>query len=309
MTVPAEKVVAEGEKLRGIAESRVIPYKDGGMELTGMDCQGLDEYLLIQCGMSKSEVNKAGTNGHIRQSAKWFGTIEECVALFGVVPPGAWTYIWTPGYNEKYDDTLGTASHMGQLLNDGYVLHASASSMAPDGTKGCVCISKSRVLKKSIPNGGWNAVMLPKYIRFSDDVERKLGKPIDGEGNETMSLANKTCVVTGGDLKLRPNKSTNGIWLAMMPEGAEVTVTADDGTWASVAYFDGKKGKTIDGYAMSQYLTEKAAAESGAEAGTADNAASSGVVVTGSGVWIPTPTPEAAVALAAILKTAESKKG
>ena len=198
---------------------------------------------------------------------------------------------------------------MGQLLNDGYVLHASASSMAPDGTKGYVCISKSRVLKKSIPNGGWNAVLLPKYIRFSDDIELKLGNTINEEGNETMSLANKTCVVTGGDLKLRPNKSTNGIWLAMMSEGAEVTVTADDGTWATIAWYDEKKGKTIDGYAMSKYLAEKAAAETAAEAGTADNTASSGVVVTGSGVWIPTPTPEYAVTLAAVLRTAESIKG
>ena len=96
MTVTANQVVAEGEKLRSIAENRVIPYREGGMALTGMDCQGLCEYLLIQCGMSKREVNMAGTNEHIRKSAKWFGTIEECVALFGYVPPGSWPYIWVP---------------------------------------------------------------------------------------------------------------------------------------------------------------------------------------------------------------------
>ena len=309
MTVLAEQVVAEGEILLSIAENRVIPYKNGGMTLDGMDCQGLDEYLLIQCGMSKSEVNMAGTNEHIRKSVKWFGTIEECVALFGYVPPGAWTYIWTSGYNAKYDDTLGTASHMGQLLSNGRVLHASASSIAPDGTKGYVCLSKSLVTTKSIPNGGWNAVLLPKYIQFPDDIELKLGNTIDGEGSEIMSLANKTCVVTGGDLKLRPNKSKKGVWLALMPEGAEVIVTADDGTWATVAWYSEKKGKTIDGYAMSEFLSEKADTESGTEDAAEDNATASGVVVTGSGVWIPTPTPEYAATLAAILKTAEIKTG
>jgi hypothetical protein len=308
LTVDAKRVVEAGNELRAEAERRVIPYKDGGMTLDGMDCQGALEYLLIQCGMSKSEVNKAGTNEHIRKSAKWFGTIEECVALFGIVPPGAWIYIWTPGYNEKYDDQLGNASHMGQLLDDGEVLHASAS-------RGRVLLSDNRVLKKSIPNGGWNAVLLPRYIRFSNDVEQKLGNIInDGEGSETMSLVNKTCVVTGGDLKLRPNKSVNGVWLAVMPEGAEVTVTADDGTWATVAYFDQKRGKMIGGYAKSEYLAEKAAGtaaetETAANAGTpaaAESAAS--VVVTGSGGWIPTPTPAAAVSLGAILKNAVVKQ-
>ena len=252
--VPARQVVKAGNELETIAENRKIPYVDNGMSLDGMDCQALCEYLLMQCGMSKRDVNMAGTNEHIRRSARWFGTIEECVALFGYVPAGAWVYIWKPGYNAKYDDTLGTAEHMGQLLDNGRVLHASASSIAPDGTKGYVCVSKNRVLKKSIPNGGWNAVLLPKYIRFPDDIERKLGNNI--EEGETMSLKSNTCIVINGDLKLRPLKSTSGVWLAMMPEGAEVEVTGDDGTWASVTYED-KSGKVISGYAMSRYLAEK----------------------------------------------------
>ena len=306
--VPAEQVVKTGNELRRTAESRIIPYKNGGMTLDGMDCQGLNEYLLIQCGMNKREVNKAGTNEHIRRSAKWFGTIEECVALFGYVPAGAWVYIWTPGYNTKYKDTLGTAEHMGQLLDDGVVLHASASSIAPDGTKGCVCVSKYRIRKKSIPNGGWNAILLPKYIRFPDDIEQKLGNNI--EEGDTMSLEGKTCVVVGGDLKLRPAKTTSGVWLAKMPEGAEVHVTSNDGTWAGVTYMD-KTGKMISGYAMSKFLTEKNSTDTteAADIDTADAGAaeSSVVMVTGSGVWIPTPTPAAAVALAAALKLAEVK--
>lgn len=291
--VTARRVVDEGNTLLGIAENRTIPYKDGGMTLDGMDCQGLCEYLLIQCGMQKRDVNMAGTNEHIRRSARWFGTIEECVALFGYVPAGAWIYIWTPGYNQKYDDNLGNASHMGQMLDNGRVLHASAS-------RGRVLLSDNRVTTKSIPNGGWNAVLLPKYILFPDDIEQKLGNTI--EEGETMSLNGKTCIVTGGDLKLRPAKSTKGVWLAMMSEGAEVQVESDDGTWAGVMYTDAK-GKVTNGYAMRQYLTEKAGEASTEQAANAET----GVVVTGSGVWIQTPTPEYAVALANALKTAEAK--
>ena len=246
----------------------------------------------MQCGMSKSEVNKAGTNEHIRESTKWFGTVEECVSLFGRVPEGAWIYIWTAGYNADYNDQLGTASHMGQLLDDGRVLNASYSNQK-------VMISSNRVTTKSIPNGGWNAVLLPKYIRFPDDIEQILGNTY--EEGETMSLANKTCIVTGGSLKLRKAKSTTAVYLALMPEGAEVEVSADNGTWAEVSYTT-DKGKEIHGYAMSEYLAEK-----DSDNGSAEETAT--VITTGSGVWIPTPTPVAAISLAAILKTAESREG
>ena len=55
-------LIAAGRELLAYAEKTTIPYVPNGMELTGMDCQGLTEYLLIRCGVPKAECNLPGSN-------------------------------------------------------------------------------------------------------------------------------------------------------------------------------------------------------------------------------------------------------
>ncbi|MEG0640923.1 MAG: hypothetical protein RR824_12890, partial [Clostridia bacterium] len=81
-------LVNAGQELLAEATRREIPYVRGGMSLAGMDCQGLVEYLLIECGVSRKECGLAGSNSHWRKSLKWSGTPEEAKRLFGCVPAG-----------------------------------------------------------------------------------------------------------------------------------------------------------------------------------------------------------------------------
>lgn len=89
MTIVSNACVREeAEKLRSIANQSVIPYVRGGSTLSGMDCQGLVEYVLQRSGVPRSECNMGGSNSHWR-ACVWRGSPEECVELFGCVPVGA----------------------------------------------------------------------------------------------------------------------------------------------------------------------------------------------------------------------------
>ena len=150
-------LIAVGRELLAQAQQNTIPYVANGMDLNGMDCQGLAEYLLIQCGVPKAECNLAGSNAHWRKCV-WTGTPEECAKAFGCVPGGAFVFIWEEdGAPAKYDgDGLGNAEHMGVYLGD-CVIHASSS-------RGMV--AESKFAGKTIPNGGWNRVGLSCWVNY-----------------------------------------------------------------------------------------------------------------------------------------------
>ena len=150
-------LIAEGRKLLEYAKGTTVPYVANGMDLNGMDCQGLAEYLLMKCGVPKAECNLAGSNAHWRKCV-WTGTPEECVKTFGCVPGGAFVFIWEEtGAPDKYaGDGLGNAEHMGVYLGD-CVLHASSS-------RGMV--AESKFAGKTIPNGGWNRVGLSCWVDY-----------------------------------------------------------------------------------------------------------------------------------------------
>ena len=155
---------ARAEALRRFVESGGrIPYVAGGMSAEGMDCQGLCEYLLIECGVPKKECDLAGSNAHWR-ACVWRGTPEECTARFGRVPAGAWVFIVNEedgGAPAKYrGDGLGDAYHMGVYVGNGVALHASAS-------RGCV--AESVFQERTIANGGWNRVGLPPWADYGLD--------------------------------------------------------------------------------------------------------------------------------------------
>lgn len=163
--IQSEWEVEQAERLREYAKAASIPYVLGGMSLAGMDCQGLCEYLLIRCGVPKKECNLSGSNAHWR-ACVWRGTPEACAARFGRVPAGAWVFIVNEedgGAPAKYrGDGLGDACHMGVYVGKGVALHASAS-------RGCV--AESRFEGKTVANGGWNRVGLPRWIDFGLDAQ------------------------------------------------------------------------------------------------------------------------------------------
>ena len=157
-------LIAAGRELLAQAQQNMIPYVANGMDLNGMDCQGLAEYLLIQCGVPKAECNLAGSNAHWRRCV-WTGTPEECVKAFGCVPGGAFVFIWEEtGAPAKYDgDGMGNAEHMGVYLGD-CVIHASSSRGK---------VAESKFAGKTIPNGGWNRVGLSCWVNYGLSDEQQ----------------------------------------------------------------------------------------------------------------------------------------
>jgi hypothetical protein len=115
------------------------------------DCQAFVERCLADAGL---QIDLAGSNAWYREM-DWTGTPEECVALFGRVPKGAFLFILEQDGGEppKYKpDGLGNASHIGIATGRGEgALHSSSS-------RGCV--AESRFAGKTVPGGGWNRVGL-----------------------------------------------------------------------------------------------------------------------------------------------------
>lgn len=233
--ITAACYAAAGHELLGHAGIMPIPYTANGHALTGMDCQGLCEYLLTYCGVPYHECNLAGSNAHYRACA-WTGTPEECKVKYGCVPAGAWLFILADDGGEpaKYrNDGIGNAKHMGAYLGGGVAIHASAS-------KGQV--AKSNFSERTIPNGGWNRVGLPKWIDYN---------VTEGGISMTEKAIYDAKVVTanGGHLNFRKAPRTGGTDIGDIPCGALLQVFEEvDSSWARV-YWDGQFG-----YVQRQFL-------------------------------------------------------
>lgn len=262
----AAYAAAGTELLSRVREGWTIPYVRGGSSEAGMDCQGVCEYLLMQCGVPKVECDLAGSNAHWRNCI-WRGTPEECVARFGCVPDGAWIFIVDEdgaGTPEKYrGDGLGDAGHMGIYLGNGIALHASAS-------RGCV--AESSFKEKTIPNGGWNAIGLPPWVNYGLDgvVADTAGTDTDtenevvgsGEGNEVTvggltagTPADGHAVYAtvsspdGNPVKLRKSASQKeSMYYWLVNDGARVRVERVKGDWSLVAAI------CTDGYQRRAYM-------------------------------------------------------
>ncbi len=252
--------IAAGKTLLALAQRQTIPYAAGGMSLVGMDCQGLCEYLLMDCGVPQSECNLKGSNAHWR-ACVWTGTPEECVAAFGCVPPGAWVFIVDhEGGGEVargYTDGLGDAQHMGVYLGGGVALHASAK-------RGCV--AQSDFAEKTVPNGGWNAVGLCPWVAYEGiDTSTEGGREGDGGQdaadsasiNAGMELtagtpsAKQYAIVTSPDghpVKLRKSPSQRERVYWHVAPGARVVVEKTRGDWALI------RALCADGYQRRAYM-------------------------------------------------------
>lgn len=234
-----------------------IAYRDGGASLDGMDCQGLAEYLLNQCGIPYSECNLKGSNAHWRNCV-WTGTPEACVEKFGCVPPGAWLFIVVNDGGEVkrgYTDGLGNANHMGVYIGGGVAIHASASRK---------CVAESVFKEKTIKNGGWNSVGLPPWIDFGfdsnvevvDDIDNEVAdigddNPIDQPTYIQTTQIVKIITPDGNPVKMRnePSRLCSLYW--KIPFGMRVVVEKrvhkNGRDWVKVTY------NNRTGYVMSEY--------------------------------------------------------
>lgn len=215
-----------------------------GRSYEEMDCQAFIENCMKKVGISK---DLAGSNAWFR-AMTWTGTPEECKAKFGSIPKGALLFILKNDGGEKergYYDGKGNASHIGLKTGRGKGAQHSSSS------RGCVCESEFK--DKTIPNGGWNRIGLWDRFDYGEKINALLSgqqTPQIDDDIEVVIHMYSAIVSTSNGLgaNFRSRKSTNGGYIGKIPEGATVTVTADDGTWSNVTY-NGKSG-----YVMSQYL-------------------------------------------------------
>ena len=241
-----------------VAEGGRIPYKLGGMSLKEADCQGLCEYLLMECGEPKASVNLKGSNAHYRK-LRWVGTLEEAMALFGKIPDYAWLFIVEEGVKPKgYNDNLGDANHMGQYLTGMKCIHASAS-------RGQAVYSD--VSLRNANKGGWNRVGLNVWTRYEDMVERAISgyieepdepsyeespeEPSYDDGMRDVPASTAATVVSpnGKDVNMRATPSLNEKLYWAVPVGTAVDVLGTRaGGWTKV-----RKGSR-PGYIMTKFL-------------------------------------------------------
>lgn len=259
MLISVKDYLAQAVELRSLAMERPIPYVPGGMTTGGMDCQGLCEYLLIRCGIKRSECNLAGSNAHYR-ACLWTGTPEECRRRFGSIPAGAWLFILKNdgGEPDKYKpDGIGNASHMGVYLGEGNVLQSSLSRGG---------VVHTRFDGSSVP-GGWNRVGLCKWVDYG--IGAAPGGPGDAGAEDTGAAPaggaaggaasgpivldmGQVSTPDGNPVKLRAQPSRRCSLYWKVPDGAAVQVSglveADGTTWAKARY-GGRAG-----YIMIEFL-------------------------------------------------------
>lgn len=230
--IKADAYVQAGKALLDYASTTKVPYVNNGSTLQGMDCQGLMEYLLRQCGVSQ---NWRGSNDMWRNALSWSGSIEECVKKYGAIPPGAWLFIWKEdGAPASYKDDKGNASHVGAYLGGTVAVHASSSRGQ---------VAQSYIGKKSI-NGGWNRVGLCKLIDYG------LGGSESQNTSQGGSVMEKYIVSPdGGYVNIRSEASTKSPYIAKAEPGNKVEVLEAGDEWSKVNY----TGKV--GYVMSKFLS------------------------------------------------------
>lgn len=206
-----------------------IPYVKNGRPPNGADCQSWVEFCLTFLGVTR---NWKGSNDMWRNALSWRGTPEECKLTFGSIPDGAWCFIVKHDGGEKqkgYFDDLGNATHVGLIT------HRGAGAIHASSTNECVC--ESTFKDKTVPNGGWNMVGLPKDVDFfvARGVKEVAKAYVNTNGN--------------GSLNLRSKPRSDAKVLIRIPEGTQLDAEEFNETWACASY-DGKHG-----YVMSKFLS------------------------------------------------------
>ena len=207
-----------------------------------MDCQEFVERTMQTVGI---KADLPGSNAWYRKMT-WTGTPSECREKFCIIPKGALLFILTHDGREpeKYQtDGIGNASHIGIYTARGKgAIHSSSS-------RGMVC--ESAFEGKAI-SGGWNRVGLWDRFTYGATIDAILsGDPSQNNKDIEVVLHMTQAIVkteNGNGVNFRSKKSTDGGFLARIPEGSVLTVEESDGTWSSVIW----NGKT--GYVMSRFI-------------------------------------------------------
>jgi hypothetical protein len=196
----------------------------------------------------------------------WIGSPEECKALFGTIPEGAFLFIhaFDGGEPAKYqNDGIGNASHIGiytglsgqervdiavrsgntRAVNYNFgdgAIHSSSSREA---------VATSKFAGKTI-SGGWNRVGLWGAISYCEPIDSIIHggehSPEPEPGGETMIAT--TYADNGKPVNFRKKPSTSAALVDQIPVGEQVEVTEKGSEWCSCKW----KGKT--GYIMTQFL-------------------------------------------------------
>ena len=150
--VTALSVSLQGDKYLG------TPY-------SVMDCQAFVEACLFDAGIN---LNLAGSNAWYRRM-DWVGTPEECIAVFGSIPKGAFLYIhaFDGGEPAYYKDDLGNASHIGIYTG------TQSGAMAASSKRGEVIYS---YFAGATVSGSWNCVGLWRQLDYGETINRRLQK-------------------------------------------------------------------------------------------------------------------------------------
>lgn len=230
-----------------------------GTKYSVMDCQAFVERCLDDIGLRKDLAGSNTWYRYIRENG-WVGSPEECKALFGTIPEGAFLFILEHDGKEpeKYRrDGIGNASHIGiytamtgaemvalaiaegDSISDRYnfgngAIHSSSTRDA---------VATSNFSGKSI-SGGWNKIGLWAAISYGEPIDSIIHG--DEPGGETMVAT--VYSDNGKPVNFRKKPSTSAALVDQVPVGEQVEVTEQGSEWCSCKW----KGKA--GYIMTQFL-------------------------------------------------------
>lgn len=205
-------------------------YKSGASGQNGeCDCIGLVIGALRMGGVRWEGTH--GTNYAARNEMRWMSPLEASSQLrAGMVvyksrEPGESGY----GLPEKYKESgdLRDYYHIGVVTGVNPLRITHCTSPGP-------IVTDSKI-------GKW---------KWFGELN-KVAAENESEGGSQM----KTMYVTGGKLNLRSAPSTQADRLTQIASGEKVLADTYNNTWSKVIYTNAE-GKTYEGYAVSQYLTE-----------------------------------------------------
>lgn len=236
-----------------------------GMKYSVIDCQKFIEKCLEDIGLRKDLAGSNTWYRYIMQNG-WIGSPEECKAMFGTIPEGAFLFIhaFDGGEPAKYqNDGIGNASHIGiytamtgaemvalaiaegDSIADRYnfgngAIHSSSSREA---------VATSNFSGKSI-SGGWNKIGLWLAVSYGEPIDSIIHggepSPEPEPGGETMIAT--TYTDNGKHVNFRKKPSRSAALVDQIPFGEQVEVTEKGSEWCSCKW----KGKA--GYIMTQFL-------------------------------------------------------
>lgn len=236
-----------------------------GTKYSVMDCQKFVEKCLEDIGLRKDLAGSNAWYRYIMQNG-WTGSPEECKAMFGTIPEGAFLFIHSFNGKEpaKYQhDGIGNASHIGiytAMTGDEMVDLAIAEgdteadrynfgngAIHSSSSRGAV--ATSNFSGKSI-SGGWNKIGLWAAISYGEPIDSIIHggepSPEPEPGGETMIAT--TYADNGKPVNFRKKPSTSAALVDQIPVGEHVEVTEKGSEWCACKW----KGKT--GYIMTQFL-------------------------------------------------------